>query len=924
MRTIALTAALLMLAGCDLLTSAETRIDRAEEAIAEGSYRAAVIELRKLLEDEPDRADARLLLAEAELGMGDPAAAESDVKRAVAGGASADKASSVQARIQLAFGRNDDLLTQIRAGELKLREPERSLYRGRALLGLRKADEALAAFQQALQAEPGSIEARVGIAEAQATAGRVTEALKDLEAITTATPTAALAWLARGGLLLQLGRHADGEQALGEALRHARAQLTEPQQLQALAGQVEARLAQGALDRAEAGVAELTSRAPSAPLTRLLRSRIAMARQDFAAAVQELTGLTSDYPGYLPARFMLGTALLAQGSLYQAERHLADVVKASPDNLEARKRLAEVRLQMNRPEAALELLSPALQGASSDARMEALLGAAQLGAGADPTAIARLEEIVARNPGDRGARLDLAALYIGRGDANRAYELLQAMPSRKGDVRREFLLIRSLAESRGQPAARAETDRLVRENPQDVELLNLAASFQLASGDAAAAAGTLGKALAVQPGHVPSLVALARARLAQGDLDAAEATYRRALSHDAGNVDARVGLAEISGRRGKPDEARRWLEEVRSGDARAIASRLLLARLYLSGQETAKAAKVVNEALEAAPGRADVLAAAGTLYLDINQPDQALGYLRRAADAEPERADLWVAIARAQTAQGFLPAARESIERALRLDPDSTAAVGLAAMLDVREGRRDAALARAEALRKRAPRDAGAAMLQGDMHAQLGQFAEAERAYAEAGRLRQGLPALVRQIQVRRQSAAADPLAPMRAWLQEHPDDLQARAMYGVFLQDTGDVEQARTQYERVVASGRPDPVSANNLAVIYQDRGDPRAEELARLAWRNAPKSGAIADTLGWILVGKGAHEEGIRVLREAAALAPQIPDIQLHLAEGLVKGGEPGEARTVLERLVAGDRPFAGRARAQELLNNLGGTKP
>lgn len=916
--------ALLALAGCDLLTSAETRIDRAEKAIAEGSYRGAIIELRKLLEDEPDRAEARVLLAEAELNMGDAASAETNLKRAIEAGATPEQVSPLQARVQLAYGRHDVLLTQIDAGELKLREPERSWYRARALLGLRKPEEALAAFGEALEQDPGSVDAQVGIAEAQAAAGQVTEALAALDQITKDDPTAALAWLARGGLLLQMGRHAEGEQALAEANKHAKARLTEPQQLQALAGQIEARLARGDLERAEAGLAELTKRAASAPLTRLLKSRIAMARQDFPTAAQELTGLVNDMPGYLPARFLLGTALLAQGNLFQAERHLAGVVQASPDNLEARKRLAEVRLQMNRPEAALALLSPALESGTSDARMEALLGAAQLGAGADPTAITRLEEIVRRNPADRNARLDLAALYIGRGDANRAYELLQAMPSAKGDTRREFLLIRSIAESRGRPAAHAETERLVRDNPEDVELLNLAAGFLLAIGDVTAAAGALDKALAVQPGHVPSLVGLARARLAQGDLDAAEATYRRALSHDAGSVDARIGLAEISGRRGKPEDAKRWLEEVRSGDARAIASRLLLARLYLSGQETAKAAKVVTEALEAAPGRADVLAAAGALYLDFNQHDQALGYLRRAVDLEPERPDLWIAMARAQSAQGFAPAARESIERALRLDPDSVAAVGLAAMMDVREGKREAGLARAVALRKRRPQDAGAAMLQGDMHAALSQFSEAERAYAEAGRLRQGLPALVRQIQVRRQAGAADPIAPMRAWVQSHPDDLQARAMFGVFLQDIGEVEQARAQYEKVVASGRPDPVTANNLAVIYQERGDPRAEELARQAWRGAPKSGAIADTLGWILVGKGAHEEGVRLLREAAALAPQIPEIQLHLAEGLIKSGAPGEARGVLEKLLSGDRQFAGRARAQELMNNLGGTKP
>ncbi len=112
-----------------------------------------------------------------------------------------------------------------------------------------------------------------------------------------------------------------------------------------------------------------------------------------------------------------------------------------------------------------------------------------------------------------------------------------------------------------------------------------------------------------------------------------------------------------------------------------------------------------------------------------------------------------------------------------------------------------------------------------------------------------------------------------------------------------------------------------NNLAWRYFEKGDPRAEALARDAHRQAPTNGAIADTLGWILVRKGAHDEGIRLLREAASLAPDEPEIQLHLAEALVTAGKSGEARQLLGKLLEGNREFAARNRAQDLLRKAGG---
>jgi FimV-like protein len=74
--------------------------------------------------------------------------------------------------------------------------------------------------------------------------------------------------------------------------------------------------------------------------------------------------------------------------------------------------------------------------------------------------------------------------------------------------------------------------------------------------------------------------------------------------------------------------------------------------------------------------------------------------------------------------------------------------------------------------------------------------------------------------------------------------------------------------------------------------------------------------DTHGWILVQHGDVAQGLALVRKASILAPQEPDIQLHLAKALLKSGDKAGAKTELEKLAAQTNPSAARAEAQTLL--------
>ena len=98
MATLAITA-MLSLSGCGLATSDEERLQRADEQIASGAYRAAIIELKNVLANDSENVRARLMLAEVSLGLGDLATAEKEMSRAAEYGASDSEIRRLNLRI---------------------------------------------------------------------------------------------------------------------------------------------------------------------------------------------------------------------------------------------------------------------------------------------------------------------------------------------------------------------------------------------------------------------------------------------------------------------------------------------------------------------------------------------------------------------------------------------------------------------------------------------------------------------------------------------------------------------------------------------------------------------------------------------------------------------------------------------------------
>ena len=82
-------------AGCDRFASPETRVERARELVAKGSYGEAMLELKNALDSEPRNVPAQLELARVNLRMGRTDPAEAALEAAREAGAPASEADTL-------------------------------------------------------------------------------------------------------------------------------------------------------------------------------------------------------------------------------------------------------------------------------------------------------------------------------------------------------------------------------------------------------------------------------------------------------------------------------------------------------------------------------------------------------------------------------------------------------------------------------------------------------------------------------------------------------------------------------------------------------------------------------------------------------------------------------------------------------------
>ena len=113
-----------LLMSCGLVTSPEEKMAAASASVEDGDYRAAVIQLRNVLVDNPDNIEARLALAKVMIDLADLPTAEKELQRAIDLGAAPLEIERVHLSLLAAKGDYPEVLAALASDDIALPDAE--------------------------------------------------------------------------------------------------------------------------------------------------------------------------------------------------------------------------------------------------------------------------------------------------------------------------------------------------------------------------------------------------------------------------------------------------------------------------------------------------------------------------------------------------------------------------------------------------------------------------------------------------------------------------------------------------------------------------------------------------------------------------------------------------------------------------------
>ncbi len=915
---------LLFASACGLGMDSQARLERGEEAFAEGEYRAAIIDAKNVLSDEPDNTAARLLLARASVAVGDAAAAEKELRKAIEHGIEPAAVLTELGQALLMQRKFDEVISDIAADAATSDALRLAVLRmrGEAFLELGQPATARELYGEALSLDSGDVESQLGIVKTYAAEGNFLQARETLNTILDLDDRNVASWLTSGSLAMRMR---DSNRAISDfrkAARLAQAGDDSSAEMHALAGLSDALLGRTEHDEARDVHTRMLEIAPDDLRTRLLSARLASIDADWGSASDQLQGILRDAPRYRPAQMLLGYVHKESGNLGQAELYLAAVVADAPGDANARRLLAETRLALDRADEAREALDPLLTGQDSDVGSLSLAAVASLDLGEFDVATELLQRGIAADPRNIDLRIQLALAYFQMQKPDKVRETLASLPERidgSNDFRRDSLLVMTQMAEGEEALARESAKALVGRWPDRAEAYSLLGAVEMSMGEAGAARQSFQAASRLAPDDIQVIRYLARLDEQEGDVESAVGRYELILELAPTHSETMSALARQYAQAGDYGKAREWLEKSVDSDPEGVAAREALASLLLALRDHVEAARVASAGLEHDPDNERLLSTLGRAQLGQGNSRGAEITFRKLVSVAPDESEHRVNLARAQAINGKTGPALETLADDATPPLNDLRSAVMYATLKARGGEPSEAEAIARRLQQAHPDRAVPFALEAELRAKAGDLAAASAAYDEA-LSRENIPQLaLRAFRIRDRAGIADPRRPLIDYLAERPFDSVIRVYLAQAYQNSGDIAGANAEYERVLSDEPGNFVVANNLAWNYFQTGDPRAEQTARLAHRIQPQNGSVNDTLGWILVNKSNYDEGIPILRRAVELDEGRPEIRYHLAAGLAASGETSEAEKILRDILSTDVAFSSRQQAQELLSRL-----
>ena len=207
--------------------------------------------------------------------------------------------------------------------------------------------------------------------------------------------------------------------------------------------------------------------------------------------------------------------------------------------------------------------------------------------------------------------------------------------------------------------------------PDSSAVLALAGRTWAATGDPTGGEKFLRRAIEADPSNLEAYGVLGRLYAAQGKLGQAVAEFDALAARQPSAEAPRIFAAVLLQTQGNEDEARRRYERIVEANPRAPVAANNLAWIYASrGEQLDRALQLAQSAKAMAPDNPEINDTLGFIYIKKQLPGLAIPPLTLAVERQPTNPSFQYHLGLAYANAGNKEAARQRLDRALKLKPD--------------------------------------------------------------------------------------------------------------------------------------------------------------------------------------------------------------------------------------------------------------
>jgi tetratricopeptide (TPR) repeat protein len=539
---------------------------------------------------------------------------------------------------------------------------------------------------------------------------------------------------------------------------------------------------------------------------------------------------------------------------------------------------------------------------------------ALIAASKDAAAVPLLEQVIAGQP--KGGQLaaeayallgDIAARQGKSGDAVRL--LSQAVALDPGNRATRIALARNCLAAKQFSQARTVIDGLLKESPQQQEVLLLSASLHLAlqedraaqnileemlargahppeaymllstvksrQKDAAGAMEVLKAGIEKNPKSVALLALAARLYGQSGKIEAAAEALKKIIELEPDHISHPLALAALYWDNGKKETAGPLLTAYLEAKDQSSQRRLSLAEFYLQRRQNAAAERVLQEGIAGDPQSFALHQGLSQYYLKTGDARRAVdlldGYLKKTQGKAPsDLRDGRLALAAALLGQHRVTEAAQRIQEVLTAEPDDLQANFLMGRVHLSQGKGNQALSAFQNVIARRPEALEAYLYLAETHVLMGDLPQAVAMLQQGLQIAPASKALyvaLARAQISRKDYKAAEAAYAQA-MRIDPGDFKVQAELGDFYLSIKELDRAEREYAEIVSKYPAEATGCLKLARLYFQRQDPTAalNELHQGYVRN-PGSAVLLQELVLNLTAAKQGEAALEICRRRLA---------------------------------------------------------